>query len=112
MGIHLPSNKGVPINPYPTKRFEQKAKCITLNCESIFRIEVLFVLKPGLDAMLQTSSYTICCSKCNEVQVVNIDAPVSELVGGFIELLPDRSNGTEKKRKRNPKKTGGEAGVE
>ncbi len=105
MLIKPPSNKGVPINPYPVDIYDHVFECVTINCKSTLTVEIALIKVPNRVPLWEKTDWAWLCPKCGEVQIARADLPESIPQTKHAKLRKrGGNNGTGKKRKRSPKK--------
>lgn len=105
MLVKPPSNRGVPINPYPVDIYDHVFECVTINCGKTFPVEIPLMRVPNKVSVWDKTDWVWRCPKCDEVQIARADLPESIPLTEYAELRKQGGkNGTGKKRKRSPKK--------
>ena len=104
--------KGVPINPFPKRQYEQSFKCATLNCTFILHYTITIQIPPGTLYLSALVDYVWECPKCGVLQTTQQDLPRSRPIASMELVGKAGVNGEKRsepaKRKRKPKKKEGD----
>ena len=107
MNIHLPKNKGIPINPFPIDDYDHVFECVTINCEFTLTVQIKLVRIPNKIALWERTDWAWRCPKCDVAQIARGGLPESIPLTEHAKLRTqggENGAGQKKKRKRNPKK--------